>query len=432
MKIPRKTILNTITQRGNVFWFKAKRNGYRDILYRGKLVKGPYYRCSLKTNKKWEAEVEAAKIHQLITAAPKIESESAPITLEELGLLYIESSMNSSKGKVRNRTVEWKHDQLKTLSENFGNDFIARKMNIQIANEGIQREKSKGISDTTIYQHRFKFLKSVYKFAHDTFPYEYPANPLNRLVIPKMPIRESYIATEKDYKAILKEINPYWSCFSFCLAITGLRLSDIRKLKVSNIKLRSRGDVINSITLESEDEKTRYGREVPIASVLAKYLTFWLNEFAPTKLAFPDSKGRMREPTCPGIKRAFKRCNRPDLVTHSFRHSWNTYMKKSGLFTEYEINYLAGWNGNATMQNRYNHMEQSDDFLFSMESRLSKVWNFLSPVVEAGILKTRLDKRLHNSKMNQGHNLGHSHIVPQKSVVPHKKNLQIHPKNDCI
>ncbi|HAF10859.1 MAG TPA: hypothetical protein DCK98_12385 [Chloroflexi bacterium] len=137
------------------------------------------------------------------------------------------------------------------------------------------------------------------------------------------------------------------------LAATGLRLNEVRELRLGDIDLRNR-----SLTVRAETSKFGRGRTVffhnEVGAELDRYVTGL--EASETDPLFPTDEGRFF--TADGFGKVFQRIKARSGVTafsaHILRHTWATNYMKNPNASLLELKRQGGWE-RWEMLDRYSH-----------------------------------------------------------------------------
>jgi integrase len=402
MKLSKKYYESCLEKREYTWHFNKYVKGYTEILYNGKIVKPPRYRCSLNTANKTKALIEVKKICKSIfyTLDDGNNNMASKCTLKYLSWLYIENQKNKTVNgrNMRETTFKWYKEQEKALLELFGENFVAKNMTLALAIEKMKILQIKN-SNTTVGQHRFRYLKTVYRFASKLtgFTEHFFPNRLELLNVPNTTKRRDAIFENKEeVYTFFKSVNNYWASFAFTLMCTGMRLNEVLCLHKDWIIMNDNENVLDEITIEEKYNKTNTHRIIPIVKPLKRVLKHWIQITEATGLIFPNTLGNVRCKKASGIKNVFIKMDKKNMVNHSIRHSWVSFMVAGYPGTEREIKYFAGWKSGGDMLMHYNHSEKFKDVRIAGNKGMNQVFAFLDPVADI-IINNLNEKKMNNN-----------------------------------
>ncbi|MBO0422741.1 site-specific integrase [Enterococcus plantarum] len=127
---------------------------------------------------------------------------------------------------------------------------------------------------------------------------------------------------------------------------TAYRISDLRRLKLSDVLIISRGRVIAKERLEMKEQKTGKHNSIIISNKLRKQILEYANASFPTQVAnhefdhflFPSRKGNdqplSRQALWDVLSKAAKSMGMKNIGSHSMRKTFGYFLYKNGTHIE--------------------------------------------------------------------------------------------------
>ncbi|OTN83825.1 phage integrase [Enterococcus sp. 7E2_DIV0204] len=127
---------------------------------------------------------------------------------------------------------------------------------------------------------------------------------------------------------------------------TAYRISDLRRLKLSDVLIISRGRVIAKERLEMKEQKTGKHNSIIISNKLRKQILEYVNEAFPSQVAtndfdhflFPSRKGEdqplSRQALWDVLSKAAKSIGMKNIGSHSMRKTFGYFLYKNGTHIE--------------------------------------------------------------------------------------------------
>ena len=171
------------------------------------------------------------------------------------------------------------------------------------------------------------------------------------------------LITEEEMLTLLRGAAPQMAAWVAVLWETGGRLSEVHRLKCSDVEVTPWG---HRVTLKGKPRsKTKGGVRTNPMAKLSPYLTGWLN-IHPFRNQNPDAPlwlnniDRTGAGTSGNFPRKLSRLTRrlgikKNITPHKFRHTKYTDMARLGT-SEYIMRKHAGWSPTSNMPARYTHL----------------------------------------------------------------------------
>jgi len=310
-----------IKKRGKYYYIRFK--------FKGKEI----YRSTGTSSKTKALELEANLKKQLWDAS-YLDKKPEKLWVEAATRYLEESTKKTLSDDVS--IIKWLEPFLK--------DKFIFEINKKLIDEIKQAKLQKGASNATV-NHYLRVILTVLRCCKkwdwlDNVP-----------LIEKMPLdnkRDRWLSYEEAEK-LLKALPAHLSAMAAFTLATGLRASNVRLLKWSQIDLKKRHAFVNAI-----DVKNKKALAIPLnqdaINILKKQEV--INEYV-----FNYKQKPVTDCNTKAFKNALKKCKIDNFKWHDLRHTWASWHIQNGTSLQ-ELQALGGWS-DFSMVLRYAHLSSS-------------------------------------------------------------------------